>query len=798
MKKIFTLIVVIILVFLSLPISYFNVVIASNDVPTINNHWFWINNSPVRNYANIYIYWPNTGADSYVVELKKDGEAWSSSRRISGSDINFDSGSDRYSGHAYGIDQTKQHIFRVASVTSSVQSAWSSNYTVNLPTVTIAAQSNVKIQNTTDTTITVSWSAVAGVDEYEVHWFTQATNRGGFADASSTQYTFTGLASNTNHEISIGSVINDPHGEIRIDSSLVKTTTLEGDDATKDPQITPTPEVTPTPTPEVTPTQTPEVTPTSTSEVTPTPILEVTPTPTPEATPTPTTTTVTPSPSPLATVSPSPSTTVGAHVHNYVDGVCDCGDKIYWKTGAKSGKYEVTKDPSAPIWSMPISSEGSKQVRRVSKGSVVTVTAVYENKEGNEWYKLKENEYIYSGNVKLYVAPVLPVIFSGWSMQKSINGDYDLGGVITSGSIINSVTIKVKDFSYQTEKHVKMFTNTKNFSMKEMNKDIDFGDLSTGRKILEIWASEIDGNGEVSTKRVYVQAFEVTSVKITKFTLSKYSDSIGINETIQLNDYIQIEPSNATNKEVVWVSENPSVVSIENNKEATARNTGDVKLLATASDGTVKTLTINVTKKVDLTRFVTADPMVIYIAQGTNNRVLGEIPHGAKVKLSEMGTMSINGTVWAKTNFDGKTGWVKYSQLSDKYIALYFKNSELSCHQCPNYVKCYPRNDCKCSGYPSNGLDQELLILLDNIRKKLGSAITVNSGYRCSIHNGHVGGLKKSQHLLGKAADIKPSKGSISAFYKICNELNPNGGVGRYEKFVHVDSRSDRKRWDKR
>lgn len=44
--------------------------------------------------------------------------------------------------------------------------------------------------------------------------------------------------------------------------------------------------------------------------------------------------------------------------------------------------------------------------------------------------------------------------------------------------------------------------------------------------------------------------------------------------------------------------------------------------------------------------------------------------------------------------------------------------------------------------------------VLQPIRDKRGSAITVTSGYRCPKLNALVGGSKTSQHAFGQAADI--------------------------------------------
>lgn len=44
--------------------------------------------------------------------------------------------------------------------------------------------------------------------------------------------------------------------------------------------------------------------------------------------------------------------------------------------------------------------------------------------------------------------------------------------------------------------------------------------------------------------------------------------------------------------------------------------------------------------------------------------------------------------------------------------------------------------------------------VLDPLRDEYGKPIYVNSGYRCAKHNAAVGGVPKSQHMLGQAADI--------------------------------------------
>ena len=49
----------------------------------------------------------------------------------------------------------------------------------------------------------------------------------------------------------------------------------------------------------------------------------------------------------------------------------------------------------------------------------------------------------------------------------------------------------------------------------------------------------------------------------------------------------------------------------------------------------------------------------------------------------------------------------------------------------------------------------KLAIQLQVLRDYLGEPIKINSGYRSPKHNKAIGGVKNSQHVLGKASDIK-------------------------------------------
>lgn len=116
--------------------------------------------------------------------------------------------------------------------------------------------------------------------------------------------------------------------------------------------------------------------------------------------------------------------------------------------------------------------------------------------------------------------------------------------------------------------------------------------------------------------------------------------------------------------------------------------------------------------------------------------------------------------------------------------SAHFKASEFKCHDGTEVPAKFYANL------------QKLMALLEQIRTACGGrAVIINSGYRTAAYNKKVGGAPLSQHLLAKAADIRAEGMTAKQVYDIANRLNPNGGVGKYATFTHVDVRDGRARW---
>ena len=93
-------------------------------------------------------------------------------------------------------------------------------------------------------------------------------------------------------------------------------------------------------------------------------------------------------------------------------------------------------------------------------------------------------------------------------------------------------------------------------------------------------------------------------------------------------------------------------------------------------------------------------------------------------------------------------------------------------------------------------IDTDLVDVLQKIRTHFGKAVTITSAYRTPTKNKAVGGETYSQHLYGKAADIKVKGVSPDKVATYAEKLMPkSGGIGVYKTFTHIDVRATKSRW---
>jgi uncharacterized protein YcbK (DUF882 family) len=106
---------------------------------------------------------------------------------------------------------------------------------------------------------------------------------------------------------------------------------------------------------------------------------------------------------------------------------------------------------------------------------------------------------------------------------------------------------------------------------------------------------------------------------------------------------------------------------------------------------------------------------------------------------------------------------------------------------------------CQCGECVCDAVDVKLLEVVEAVRCHFDLPLTITSANRCRSHNIAVGGKPKSYHRLSKAADIQVKGISPDAVASYLDTKYPDKyGLGRYDKFTHIDVRDTKARWDNR
>ena len=122
-----------------------------------------------------------------------------------------------------------------------------------------------------------------------------------------------------------------------------------------------------------------------------------------------------------------------------------------------------------------------------------------------------------------------------------------------------------------------------------------------------------------------------------------------------------------------------------------------------------------------------------------------------------------------------------YDKTANSQITAHFNSAEFKCK-------------CKNKSCATTEIDHALVDILQQIRNHFGAEVTINSAYRCKKHNAAVGGAKDSFHIQGRAADIKVSGVKPKLVAQYAEHIGVKG-IGLYDTFVHVDTRTKRFLW---
>lgn len=96
-------------------------------------------------------------------------------------------------------------------------------------------------------------------------------------------------------------------------------------------------------------------------------------------------------------------------------------------------------------------------------------------------------------------------------------------------------------------------------------------------------------------------------------------------------------------------------------------------------------------------------------------------------------------------------------------------------------------------------IDDDMVAILQKIRNYFGKPVNINSAYRTTNHNNKNGGSPTSQHLYGRAADIRVTGIAPAQIAKYAESIGV-GGIGHAPdgqgNFVHLDTRTVVCRWE--
>jgi peptidoglycan hydrolase-like protein with peptidoglycan-binding domain len=92
-------------------------------------------------------------------------------------------------------------------------------------------------------------------------------------------------------------------------------------------------------------------------------------------------------------------------------------------------------------------------------------------------------------------------------------------------------------------------------------------------------------------------------------------------------------------------------------------------------------------------------------------------------------------------------------------------------------------------------IDDQLVTYLQMIRDHFGAKVEVSCGHRCEIHNAEVpNAATRSRHIYGLAADIHLEGVDPIEVARYAETIGVKG-IGHYDTFVHIDTRTEKSFW---
>lgn len=118
----------------------------------------------------------------------------------------------------------------------------------------------------------------------------------------------------------------------------------------------------------------------------------------------------------------------------------------------------------------------------------------------------------------------------------------------------------------------------------------------------------------------------------------------------------------------------------------------------------------------------------------------------------------------------------------DRILTKHFKQKEFDSEDCP---------------FSGAAMSEEVVWMLEALRRILNIKMPVNSGFRTPAHNKAEGGAPQSGHLEGLAVDIGTSSWTTEKRrdFIVCARKLGFRGIGIAKTFIHIDMKPRDAAW---
>ena len=148
---------------------------------------------------------------------------------------------------------------------------------------------------------------------------------------------------------------------------------------------------------------------------------------------------------------------------------------------------------------------------------------------------------------------------------------------------VDEYNAKVSQINNQVKDKLPMYNDSNWTKTTDGSFKVDLTQFS-GKKAFSIWAKLVTGTNTYYDQEIYsMNGTKPTEVSVTSVSLNKSTLDIKVGETATLT--ATINPTNATNKNVTWESDNTQIATVDTAGKVTAIKEGTAKIKVKTKDG---------------------------------------------------------------------------------------------------------------------------------------------------------------------------------------------------------------------